>query len=238
MTKAKNRAELKLSLLLIFTYIFSFSLYCISNFLFPNEFLAYTLYFIKNAISSMFPIIALVLILPAYSERKVKGALISAIKFSLIPILYSFPAYAFEYAYAGYTIDFVLLLSLGSTILSSITVYAELLLLLLLFVFVFKNCEKKKGASDLNIKNALAEENSAFNFSSSATLGFLSSAGAIFIYNIAREIYDTVIFLINYEGTYSTNEIVYIMYRYIYILLIFVISHYSACYAKNSVFKK
>ena len=238
MTKAKNRAELKLSLLLIFTYIFCFSLYCVSNFLFPNKFLAYTLYFIRNAISSIFPIIALVLILPAYSKRKVKGALISAIKFSLIPILYSFPTYAFQYAYAGYTIDFVLVLSLGSTIFSSITVYAELLLLLLLFVFVLKKCEKKKGASDLNIKNALSEEISAFNFSSPTTLGFLSAAGAIFIYNIACELYDTVIFLINYEGTYSTNEIVYIMYRYLYILLIFLVSHYLACYANNYVSKK
>ena len=231
MTKEKKRAPLFIALILIGAYLVSFLLYYLSSYVIGASFLNYFTYFYQDTVTSLFTLIALSLILVKFSEKGCKAALIAEIKYALIPMIYSLPYYAFRFAYLEYEIGAVILLSVGISLLYSITVYAIVALLLFIYNFAVKKLtrKKEKGARNSNVECTENNSLSAFDFSIPHSVGIACAAGVVFVYNLIYEIIDTVGFLTSYSGTYTFGEIIYIMARYLFILFIFLISQYLSC---------
>lgn len=209
-------------------YVLCFLLYYLSTFIFESTALSYAFFFYKDALEAIFPIFILALVLPSFIKNGFKGALLPALILSSAELLYTLPAHLFEYAYAGYEIGSVVLFSFLFSLLSYVTVYATVLLLLILFLSVTKLSANKKSKSDRNAKPALDTKIDLFDFSNSFSLGLVSACAAIFIYKLALEIYDTVLFLVNYSGTYTVGEIIYLTARYLFILFTFIASYFLA----------
>lgn len=233
-----NKKKTAVTLISVSAFILAFALYYLSGFIFESAALYYIHFFFKDALDAIFPIIALSLILPSFINRGYKGSLLSALVYSCVTLIYTFPAYIFEYAYAGYEIGDVLILSLLFSLLSYVTVYATIALLLILTVFVTKFCVKKKGKSNVNVKLALDKRFDLFDFSEPVSIGLIASSFAVFIYKLALEIYDTVLFLVNYSGTYTFGEIIYLLIRYIFILVVFICSYLASYKIKDVLSKK
>ena len=67
------------------------------------------------------------------------------------------------------------------------------------------------------------------------TAGLFSASAAMFVYKLVSEIIDTVSFINEVDGYYETGEIIYIVFRYFFLLAMLFVSHFAANYAKNKL---
>lgn len=212
--------------------ILCFALYYLSAFITSNAAIQYTYFYFAEIAATVLPMVTAAAMLIAYAKRGINKAILYALPCVLTRILYLFPYCAFEYAYEGYEITSTLLFALLETFLTLIAIYIESTVLFLLMIFVTKIIAKAKGFERYNFKEALSEKE-FFDFEKPLTAGIFSAACAVFVYNLALEIYDTVNFLISYSGTYRTSEIFYILFRYVFILAMLLISHLTAYLTKT-----
>ena len=230
----KKNAFLILIGILSITNIICFVLYYVSSFLTSSTVLIYAYVYFSEIAMIHLPLICAAFTLTVYAKQGINKALLYAIPCSLCAFFYTFPYRAFEFAYEGYEITATLLLALLETLLTVIVNYIEITVLLLLIIFVTKIIAKSKGIPNFNFNTALSEKET-FDFDKPLTAGIFSAACAVFVYSLIIEIIDTVSFLINYSGTYRTGEILYILFRYVFILGMLIISHILTHYAKRKM---
>ena len=228
----KKNAFLILIGILSITNIICFVLYYVSSFLASSAVLLYVYVYFSEIAMIHLPLICAAFTLTVYAKQGINKALLYAIPCSLCAFFYTFPYRAFEFAYEGYEITATLLLALLETLLTVIVNYIEITVLLLLIIFVTKIIAKSKGIPNFNFNAALSEKET-FDFDKPLTAGIFSAACAVFVYSLIIEIIDTVSFLINYSGTYRIGEILYILFRYVFILGMLIISHALTHYAKR-----
>ena len=233
-----NKKRVVIALAAIGAYAVRFLFYYLTAFVFESTALSYIHFFYQDALDAIFPILALLLLLPSFCQYGFKGAFTSGLLYCSVPLISVFPSYFFEYAYAGYEIADVFLFSLLFSLLSYVTVYATVIILLILLLFVTKTIAKKKGRSNAKVKPALEKRIILFDFSEPVSLGLISVCTAVFVYKLALEIYDTAAYLSNYSGTYTPGEIIYLMTRYLFILSVFILSYLTAYKIKNILINK
>ena len=159
-----------------------------------------------------------------------------ALYFSLTWILNLFPYYAYEYAYQRLEIGAVLTFAAIHTFFMIIVTYIEITVLFLLMIFVSEKIAKRKGCSF--DKSVILKENSPTDFANPVTMGIFSASAAMFVYNLVSEIVDTVTYLRDVDGFYETGEIIYIVFRYFFILILLLASHFISIFAKNKLTAK
>jgi len=228
----KKNAFLILIGILSLTNIMCFVLYYVSSFLTSSKVLIYVYVYFSEIAMTLLPLISAAFTLTVYAKRGINKALICAIPCSLCTILYTFPYRAFEFAYEGYEITATLLLALFEAVVAITVNCIEIIVLLLLIIFVTKIIAKSKAIPNFVFNAALCEKD-PFDFDKPLTSGIFSAACAVFVYSLITEIIDTISFLVNYSGTYRIGEILYILFRYVFILGMLIISHTLTHYAKR-----
>ncbi len=202
---------------------------------FGSRMLSPAAYFIE-ILSILLPPISVMLMLMAYSQKGIGSSFLRALIYSAVSLLLYFPASAFKFAYEGYDIFDVLLLALIEALISTVSLFALYALLFLIMLFVMKQFARHKHGADFNVQSAI-KESLAFDFSSVLSLGMLSVTGIIFIYGLALEITDTVNFLISYSENYTATELFSIVFRYIFLLGMFIASQLLTFAVKNFLIK-
>ena len=232
----EGRAALRFALILSAINITVFLLYYLSSYVADSTAMAYVTQYFSELASRLMPIAGAAALTVAYTERGMKLSFLRAILYTLPLLLNAFPYYAFEYAYAGYTIDDVLLLAALESLITLILGYCEIVFLFLVMIFATRFFAKKKKrraaefSSDLSIKRA-------FDLSIPEVSGVMVAAFVTFAVALVPEIVDTVNFILDVAGTYRVGEIFYIAFKYVFILAILLFSQITV-FATRKLFHK
>lgn len=217
--------------------ILRFLLYYISTYVTENAAMVYISSYFSEITYILLPLVTAALIIIPYAKHGIGRALLCAIPFSLTEILYLFPYRAFELAYSGYEITETLLFSFVITLITAILNYIKTALLLFIIIFLTRIFAKSQGSKKYSLESALADKD-PFDFSKPLTRGIFGASLTVFAFTTVSEIIDTVSFLLNYSGTYRAGEVIYMLFRYIFILAMLIISHAAAHYAKRKATEK
>jgi hypothetical protein len=95
---------------------------------------------------------------------------------------------------------------------------------------VSKRCGNEFNKSDIKCESRFLD------LADPVSAAIFSSSFAMFIYNTVGEIIDTVSYFDSVYGVYNTGEIIYILFRYVFILSMIFISHAAAIFIKNKLF--
>ena len=200
------------------------------------------------------PVFAGVLLCQRYAFFGLKKTLTAGLKLSAASLIYTIPfCYLYAMSNGAYTVEALLWGAFVSLI------YAVILYLqsLIMFVIIKKTVcyfKAKAALSELppiksvNSKKALMKEHvakaekslaknlsagGAFDFSSPGTLGVFFASLFNFAIYLVKEIIDTASYLKEYAGTYRTEEIGYMLFRFIFILALLFICHAVCHFAKS-----
>ena len=212
--------------------ILRFLLYYISTYITESAAMIYISSYFSEITYMLFPLITAAFIHSTYKKHSFGKAMLLAIPFSLVEILYLFPYRACELAYDGYEITVTLLFAILIALITVILNYAKALFLLFIIIFLTRIFAKPKSKRKNDLNDSLADCG-AFDFSNPETKGIFAASLNVFILSLISEIIDTVSFLLSYSGTYRTGEILYILFRYVFILAMLIISHALAYYIKK-----
>lgn len=210
--------------------LFLFILYYISTYRVSNPALLYTYTFVSDFLLTAIPLTAGAALTSVYAKRSFKPIFLWALPISLTHIIYLFPTYAFEYAYAGYKIGDVMLISALTTLFGTLSLYVEIILLSLLIIFVTKSFARRRGT---DYKDELLKKSDIFNLYAPSSAGIFAGALVLFIYDVVLEIKDTVVFIGESAGVMTVGEIVYITVRYLFLMAVMLGSSFMANFCKN-----
>ena len=232
----EGRAALRFALILTLTNCVTFLLYYLSTYIFDSTALAYASLYYSEITSALLPMACAAALTVTYTERGINFSLLRSLIYTLTFIPYAFPFYAFENAYLGYTIDEVLFFASIQTLLSLIIAYLKITVLLLVMIFAtrfFAKREKRRqGEFEANIPLKRA-----FDFSLPESAGVLVCAFVSFTVALIPEIIDTVNFILDYAGTYRIGEIIYIAFRYVFILGMLLVSQITVFFVRSMISK-
>ena len=233
MSISENKLVKKTAVFLAFINVLAFFVYYTALYVFRNQVTLYVFYYFNEIVSSLLPILAATSLFITHVKHGVNKSLLHALAYSLTWILNLFPYYAFEYAYQRLDIEAVLTFTTIHTLFMVFVVYIEITVLFLLMIFVTKKIAKRRyGSFD---KNIILEKSSPWDFGNPVTAGIFSSSAAMFVYNLVNEIIDTVSYIRDVDGFYETGEIIYIVFRYFFLLAMLFVSHFAANYAKKNL---
>lgn len=202
-----------------------FLLYYVSSFIAESPFFTYASIYFSEISDALLPLIAALSLAIVCNGKNFKKSFLFAFFLSFSHLIYFFPYYAFEYAYQGYEIGAVLLFSFLTSVLAIAIEYVKMLVLLFIIIFVFQKIDKSKEKGNFEIRTAILAKRNPLDLQIPVNTAVFSSAFLIFSVKLVCEIIDTVIFLIDYSGTYRLNEIFYIAFRYIFLLSLLLLSH-------------
>ena len=186
---------------------------------------------------TVLPLITAVALLSAYViSGSFKKPLLHALIYSLVWFITVFAEYLIVHSYAGYRIGHALLLSAGWSVLMTVTMYAELAVLFFIIIFAARIFANRRSGAERGINEYIFSE-SAFDFHNPVTVGIFSASALLFFYNLGVEIANTVEYLKSCAGIYTVWEIAYLVFEYLYVLGLLLLSHYIA-FRMKSVFIK
>lgn len=220
----------KTVILLAVLNLAAFFIYHLTTYTVGGTVAAFIFYYFHEAVEFCLPLIAALSLYATYLKRGNGAALLRALPYSLTFLLFLFPYNAFTYAYEGIEIGGVMLFASLSALFSTVVIYIETVVLFLLISLVSARLSIKRGRGDgigaLDIAGP-------FDLDSPINCGILSAAGAMFIYKLVYEVIDTVNYLIDYSGTYLIGEIIYMVFRYIFLLILALGAHALLVLIKN-----
>lgn len=234
MNKTKKKTLLYGLLISAGVHILLYFLYYVPNYVYANNVFFYITYFSSLFIESTLPLASATLLFACFSTRGRIPFGASAI-IALPRILYFLPYSYLESFYAGNDTPSALLLALFSTVLYTLFFYGEIILTYFVISFIIGKLSSSKRKPDFNLRVALLEKN-PFDFSSPTVIAFFAAASVRFVYNLITEIYDTVVFLVNFSATFSIGEIIYMVGSYLFILATLLLSHLIAFKIKRGVY--
>lgn len=233
MSISKDNPIKKTALFLALINVLAFLVYYTVFYVWKNQPTLYVFYYFTEIVNILLPILAATALFISYAKHGVNKSLLYSLYFSLTWILHLFPYYAYEYAYQRLDFEAVLAFAALHTVFMIIVVYIEITVLFLLMIFVTEKIAKKKYGS-FN-KEIIFERTRFGDFDNPVSVGLLSASLAMFVYNLSSEIIDTVSFIRDVWGYYETGEIIYIVFRYFFILAMLFVSHLAANYAKKKL---
>lgn len=234
MTKPKKHSVLYTALILTAVNLAVFFIVYVANYLLDSAFLVYFSMFTSEFLNSAFPIAAAALSVVIYSKATAPYAFAIAAAVVASRAAYFYPLAYLDCVAAGYVTAEALLLAILNTLLSLLVIYLEVMLISTLIVFLTTKIamakdKKRRGpilSEELSVKEPL-------DFSHPAAVAHFSGACVIFLISLVTEIVSTVKFLIDFSGTYRASEIVYMSFRYVFILITLILSHILAFFVKN-----
>ncbi len=183
------------------------------------------------------PLIAAAAMLAVYAAGgHLRLPLLHALIYSLSWFITFFSEYLILHVYSGYEITYSLLISALLGLLMAAATYAELTVLFFIIVFASRIFASRRYGAGSNIEKFILLD-SAFDFSNPVAVGIFSASSALFFYNLGIEIANTVNYISSCAGIYTASEIFYLVFKYVYILALLLLSHLIA-FRLKSVFIK
>lgn len=208
-------------------HLVRFLLYYISTYLAQSVALTYISLYFSEIVYLFLPLLTAALLIKPYADGGFPKSLILAIPISLAEIIYILPYRLFELAYQGYEIGETLFFSIIITLITLMLNYLRLLLLLSIIIFLtrlFAKSQKQKASAFA----PSLEDKDPFDFSRPLTKGIFGASLTVFAFALISEIIDTVNFLLVYSGNYRMSEVLYMLFRYVFILAVLITSHVFA----------
>lgn len=227
----EKRISKKFLLVFLMVNFSVFLLYFASRFISGDstfaDIIKISLFCVKDLHKTLMPMMVATAALISYAEYGSTKAVLRALAYASTWTAYAIPYYAFYYADGGLVIGdvliFMTLLTLGT--LAAITIVSLLTFIFIIFI-------TKRNACKQNGRYSFAKELKkcdAQNFSLPITVGIFAGAVLLFAINIAIELgFYTIPYLIETAGTYRTGEIIYMVFRYTYILAMLLICYFGA----------
>lgn len=214
----------------------------------------YFVTFLDEVFRWIAPVFSGVLLCQRYAHFGMKKTLTAGLKLSAASLIYAIPfCYLYAMSNGAYTVE-ALLWGAFVSLIYALVFYVQSLIMFVIIkrtVCYFdaraalsqlpplKSEGSKKALMKKHIAKAdeaLAENLSAggiFDFSSPGTLGVFFASLFNFAVYLVKEIVDTSSYLKEYAGTYRTEEIGYMVFRFIFILALLFICHVICHFAKS-----
>ena len=204
--------------------LISFLLSYTSSYLVSSTLFSYISEYFTTVCESMLPLFSAVAMLCIYTVTgSYKKPLINAIFFSLSWLITTYLEYVVTFANAGYEIISALIFSVLWAVLICAAMYAEISLLFFIIVFAARIFATRRYGTSGTAEYILHDE--AFDFSNPVAVGIFGSASLLFLYNLGMEIANTVSYISECAGVYLIGEILYLVFRYVFILALLLVSH-------------
>ena len=172
--------------------------------------------------------VAAVFFVVTYTKGGKKVALRSAIPLTLAKLFYTIPYYyLLGISYKFDSIESIML-SLIASIFHLLVFYLHSVLLFFVAKYVFTRREK--------VAPFRLSEGSVFDLDHSATLSIFAISFAEFVIRLLMEIRQAVSYFIEYVGDYLVSDILYMVFRFIFILAMIFVSHFVCFKVKNLIF--
>ena len=207
--------------------ILCFLAFYIAAFTLPHEITAYAYYYVVEIVDFVVPVFAAFVLYLVYERVGAVGALLRSIPLALTTVIYVFPYHAFAYAYEKMLFTDVLIYSSLQAAITLLFDFARILILTFAIILTVKLASRRKRKTDA------LDGSAPFDFSSPSCLGIFVATALLFIYKLVFEIYDTVVYITEYRGTYLMNEVIYMSFRYLFILALLLGTHYAVCKIKT-----
>ncbi len=201
--------------------LFSFLIFYIpNNFFFDIDALIYISYFIRQFIDSFIPVFSAAVLFLSDTEKPVYKSILPALKLALPRLVYVIPYYYLYYMAEGFdSFESIAFLSIHAVFLL-IVFTLEIWLYSLLARFALKRRARVHG-----YEIDFEEERSVFDLASPLSFALFTLPLARFVYDLIQEIYSAVSYLVEYAGSYRPGEIVFMLGKFVFVLLSLLLSH-------------
>ena len=199
------------------------------DYLFEPDALRYISMYVTSAWEFAYPVISLALILFVYSRSGLKTAFLSGALFSAARFFYTFFYY---YLHFVINLSFVsseaVLLSLLTSIGLIIATYLHLLVLFGIAILILHLSNRHRGEA-VPMRKIISDGcDGITDLDSRVVICVLSASLLQFILNLALEIKDTADFLSTSMNTASVPELITIIFNYVFLLGILILTHTSS----------
>ena len=194
----------------------------------------YAGYYMLSAISFIAPVILSAIILVVYAYGTTSSLVASALLITAASAFYVFPTTYLEYVYTYGSIEAIIFAfssSIGSIFRMLISVFASVWIA----TFVLGKALKKTHNEVREYLPELLKERSDTDFLSPANLPILVFVLIRFLIELIGEIVYTVAFFITYGSDYSGMEIITMLFNYVLLFALIIISYLLTCHVKNSI---
>ncbi len=220
------------SLLMLLLYLVTFLFYYIPNFVYVTDITLYISTFVMKAAYLLLPLIASLIAFVISGFDSKRAAVLTLIPLSLARLIYMAPTFYLFWIVRGFdSIDALLfgaLLALGDAVI----VYG----ISVGVMFIMRVISSYKSGRSTQGEKLCERE--MLNLSNGATLAIFSVSLICFVYFFAKEIIDTVTYLVSSEGIYRSGEIIYILICFVYDILLLPLFHMALFGIKNFIVKK
>ncbi|HBJ18350.1 MAG TPA: hypothetical protein DDY70_01185, partial [Clostridiales bacterium] len=202
-----------------FFHLALFCAYYLISVFTADQVLIYFVYFLADFVSYLLPVTACAGMLSFSQCAGRVPALLYGGALALSRIFYEIPQRTYGLLAEGYDTLHAILLAALISLGVALAYFAVFLLLLLLVSLLFK---KRCGKTDARV--ALTDRaGGAFALDRPLPCAVFSAVLLLFAAGLVRETADTVTFFLGVSGIYSTGEIVYLISRYLFLLLTLVL---------------
>lgn len=209
---------------------------------------------LEEAFRYFSPVFAGVLMCQKYASFGLKKTLTAGLKLSAASLIYTIPfCYLYAMSNGAYTVE-ALLWGAFVSLIYMIILYIQSLIMFVIIKRTVCYFNAKAALSELpplksdSSKKAFIKEHmekseknlakilssgDTFDFSNSGTLGVFFASLLNFTIYLVKEIIGTASYLKEYAGTYRTEEIGYMVFRFIFILALLFICHAVCHFVKS-----
>ena len=199
-------------------YLISFFIYYVPAYLLnAPEAVIYIAAFIRDFALALFPLLFSLVLVKIYATLGIRGTLLYAIPLALPILAYALPYYYVYFTELGYKTSDALILLLIQIPLSLIPSYVKQLSMCLIFILLHKKLSSKIPNYEVDLSKKL-DTGAVISAEEPITVSIFASAFLTCAISLIGEIYDTVIYLKSYYPAYRTEEIIYIIIKYVFIL--------------------
>lgn len=205
-----------ITLLMLLGNVLGFTFFYLQTFVITGAASFYILHFLTKTLETALLVFGATVLFCGVAAFGGKYMLPRLPLFLLPRFLYSLPNDYLSFLSYGYdSLESVVLGLLLSV--AQLLVYALLLLLFATLGMFLSHAATKKSKIPFSLRDGDGGED-IFDFSRASNLALLGIAGGVFLYNLISEIVNTVSYLMDYAGSYTVGEIVYMLFTYLFLL--------------------
>ena len=215
-------------------YLTSFIIYYLSSYiLYENDFLAYLRIFSNKLTYLLVPLASAVIALIIYAFSDMRHTLICLIPLTFARIIYYIPYFYLIFIFDNFDSVEALPLAFLVSLLEAGFAYAINLGFFLMAKWII---EKKKTKED-SFADTVAIP-TALDFNNPTSFAFMIFSLIAFLYFFIYEIINTVSFIMEYSGSFTSTEIIYTVFSYIFDISLLLIYYFAISFIKNTIIKK
>ena len=190
--------------------------------------------FYTEAIRFIMPMLAGAVLIASHEKHGRAYALKHGIFLSLPTAIFSLPYYYLYYFYMTFDSLDALLYDLINTVFDCAVFYGQAVAALFLIRWLTLVFARRSGRSDFS---ELVLENAKLDLYTPVTLAVFTVSAIKFVILLLLELVNTINYLIEYSGTYRDDEITYIVFYYVFLIIEMLAAHLLTLSLKDKLLK-